>query len=110
MTKRSPKRRPAAGGRQVLAIAWYSEAEWAKLKRVAADSDALDDTYVEWCGGHADLVRNLQRSGAEFVSVPVLIEEVSAWCDSEGRPLDSAARAEFVARRLREQEGMSGGA
>ncbi len=99
-----------AGGGRVLGVAWYSEAEWAKLKRVAADPEALDDTYEEWRRGHADLVKNLHESGEDHVSVTVLIDEVSDWCAKEGRPLDGAARAEFVARRLRRNMGASGGA
>jgi hypothetical protein len=99
MTRSNPNRRHTAGDGQVLAVAWYSEVEWAKLKRAAVDPDALDDTYAEWCRGHADLVTNLQRAGADYVSVPMLVEEVSGWCASEGRPLDAAARAEFVARK-----------
>lgn len=98
------------GSEPVLAIAFYSEVEWAKLKRTAADPDALDDTYAGWCRGHADLVSSLEDAGTDYVSVPVLVEDVSDWCAREGRPLDGAARAEFVAQQHKSQGGRPGGA
>jgi hypothetical protein len=32
--------------------------------------------------------------------VPVDVEELRAWCESHGLPLNASARAEFVAKKL----------
>ena len=31
-----------------IAFCWYEASEWEILKRTAADSETLDDSYVEW--------------------------------------------------------------
>ncbi len=31
-----------------VGVAWYSEAEWDRLRQLAADWEMLEETYAEW--------------------------------------------------------------
>ena len=31
-----------------VGVAWYAEAEWQKLRQVAADPEVLEATYADW--------------------------------------------------------------
>jgi hypothetical protein len=95
--------------RQVVGVAWYSADEWLNLKRCAADPEILEATYAEWCGIYADAIQKLERAGVAWVRVPLVIAEVSEWCARNGRPLDAAARAGFVADTLRVTGAGAGG-
>ena len=86
-----------------IGVAWYSEAEWERLRDLAVDSDMLEETYAEWRTVYESAVRKLAASGLAPEPVEVSVEELKAWCIARKRPLDASARAEFaseiVARR-----------
>jgi len=87
----------------VTVLAWYSEEEWPRLKQVAADADALDDTYEDWRQNIQGLIRTLALNDLPYIKYHVSVDELEAWCRVEGRPNDSAARAEYVALKAREE-------
>jgi len=91
------------GERTVTAMAWYRPDQWERLLEVSADADELDATYFEWYTGASATLRNLQKAGVDIRPMDVDVEELLAWCRSEGRPLDGKARAAFVAKELHEQ-------
>ena len=54
-------------------------------------------------------MKRIAVAGLELLGVDIDLEELARGCRAEGRPLDSAARAAFVASRLRlAHEGQSG--
>jgi hypothetical protein len=95
---------------EFVGVAWYSEIEWAKLKRLAADPEILEDTYEEWCRVYENAVKTIEREGTRCIPVELRIDEVAQWCSEKGRPLDGAARAEFAALHVRNATGEPGGA
>lgn len=57
MTKRKKKRpsRKRTQDELTVGIAWYTPDQWERVKLLADDADALDDTYNDWlknAGGH----------------------------------------------------------
>ncbi len=80
----------------VLGIAWYTRETWERLREVAADLQALDDTFDEWERGALAAVRDLESMGRRIRKVPMDIEALVTWCHEQHRLLDSAARAAYV--------------
>ena len=79
-----------------IGVAVYAEAEWERLRQLAADSEMLEETYAEWRTVYESSVRQLAASGLATEPVEVGVDELQAWCTARNRPLDANARAEFV--------------
>jgi len=81
-------------------VAWDTPEQWKRLKSLAADADALDDTHQAWLKNASGHVRRLKQQGFEVVKVPIDVEEWVAWCQKNGKALDGAARSEFTSRKV----------
>jgi len=81
-------------------VAWYRREQWELLRAMAADTDNLEKTYDEWLVVAEKAIRELQLLGLELRKVDVDVNELAAWCQAQGRPLDGGARAEFARSRL----------
>ena len=91
-----------------LGLAWYKPEQWGRLLEIAADAEELEKTYAEWLAIANKALRDLE---AQFVfpeKVEVDVEELLAWCRERKRPVDGAARSEYVAWLLREREQREG--
>ena len=99
MSKRKKrKRRVRKKVQAVFGVAWYKRAQWERLLQIAADRDDLEDTYQEWQETAEEVLRALERPGIVLRKVDV--EELLSWCNAQNRPVDGAARSEFVAEKL----------
>lgn len=97
MARRKPKRRMDESEISIIGgIAWYDRDEWAKLKRIVADMDKLDDTYEDWLHHSERLEREIGRPGMIIRRVMVNVDSLVAWCSARQKSVDGAARAEFV--------------
>ena len=83
-----------------VGVAWFREAEWARLRASAADPEVLEQSYAEWLKVVERSLRTLKDSGVIAEKVEVRVSELEEWCRKEGRPMDSAARSEFAALLL----------
>lgn len=92
-----------------LAVAWYRENQWERLRSLASDRDNLAATHAEWRATAERMSRQLAAMGRESHPIEVDVEMLWAWCCANGRKLDGPARAEFVARRARELAAEGGG-
>ena len=88
-----PKVKPA----QVkLAVAWYTEEEWRKVKEASVDSDRFEETYAEWVEMAEEALQDLMAAGLKAEKFPINSEELLSWCIVHGRINDAGARSEFV--------------
>jgi hypothetical protein len=87
-----------------MAFAWFSEDEWNKLTEVVPDRNDLDDTYQEWEKNAYEALRMLTNKGIVPVQVMVNVADLKAWCEAQGRPVDGAARAAYVAYEQRSRD------
>jgi hypothetical protein len=92
----------------VVGVAWYRKEDWPKLLAVSADRDNLEDTFDEWCRGAQQLLLRLVSEGVEARKVDVELDNLIAWCRNEHRPLDGAARANYVSVLLSKAAGGRG--
>lgn len=82
-------------------IAWYSRDQWSRLREIASDRDKLDDSYEQWLAGAQKTLVEMAAAGKPARRVDVDVDVLARWCQAEGRPIDSAARAAFAALLLR---------
>jgi hypothetical protein len=83
-----------------LGLAWYTRAGWERLRELAADRDALDDSFEDWESGALAAIGELHAMGREVRKVPIDVEALAVRCGHHGRQLDSAARAAYVTHFL----------
>ena len=85
-------------------VAWWRPEQWARLRDIVADPDALEDTYEEWLAMATKELARLAKQGIVLAKVDVDVEELLAWCNEQGRAVDGEARAAFAAAKLQERE------
>jgi hypothetical protein len=93
----------------VTGIAWYRRDQWTRLRELAVDADKLEESYEDWLAGAQKTLVQMAIAGVRAQRVDIDIDELARWCRADGRPLDSAGRAAFVASQLRlAHEGANG--
>jgi hypothetical protein len=83
-----------------LGLAWYTREDWARLREIADDRDALDDSFEDWERNALAAIGELESAGRTVRKAPIDIDALVAWCGEPRRALDSAARAEYVSELL----------
>ncbi len=96
-------------GDMKVGVAWYAEAEWQRLRQVAADPEVLEATYADWLKVVEKSLRELAASGVVAERVDVTVAELQQWCEQEGCRLDASARSAFAAELLRRRYEGTGG-
>jgi hypothetical protein len=97
------KCKPRESGPDVLVgVAWYRQQEWQRLLEVSQDRDDLESTYDEWAAAMPARMAEIQKAGFKPHRIDVAVEDLIAWCRSNGRLLDGAARADYTAHKLRD--------
>lgn len=79
-----------------IALAWFNETEWQKLKAVATDADQLGDSYEKWLVGAKKLERQLHDQGQHAHRILLEVDTLVRWCTARKRPLDSEARSAYA--------------
>ena len=89
-----PKR--SDGLPRTIAVVWYREADWPRLRALLADADKLPDTYAEWLASAEGLLAQLRRDGIAAERVPLDPDVFSAWCVARGLAPDAQARSRYA--------------
>jgi len=87
----------------IAGIAWYYPEQWATLLDVSVDRNSLETTHGDWLRLAEKAIFDIKRSGISPRKVYVDVEKLVAWCKAQNRPVDGAARAEFVQTLLTEK-------
>ena len=85
-----------------LAIAWYKPEQWRRHHEVAADPDRLEKTFGEWQIIAEKAMKDFAARGVFPVKVVVDVEELLAWCNEKGLPVNGESRSQYAAWLLRE--------
>ena len=84
-----------------VAIAWFNEAEWTKLKAIAVDADALDSTYEKWLASARRVEKQMHDGGVHAHRIMLDVDKLASWCAARKRPLDGEARSAYAAALAR---------
>lgn len=87
-----------------LGVAWYRRDQWQKLLSASVDNEDLEETYDEWEKQAEAKICDLRLRGQVIKKVDVDIDALLKWCQEKRIPLNSSARAKFVAERLRAED------
>ena len=82
------------------AVAWWRPEQWARLREVSVDRAELEETYAEWVAGANDAIRELEAAGVNIERAEVDVEELLAWCNEKGLPVDGDSRSRYAAHLL----------
>lgn len=80
----------------VFGITWLTREEWQKMRIVAADPISLTSSYEDWMMMVWNITKDLEQKGNKVKKVTVDTEIFTEWCEHNNRPLDNAARSEYV--------------
>jgi hypothetical protein len=92
---------PAVAADAAIGLAWYTREGWERLRELAVDRAQLDDSFDDWERGAQAAIAELAAIGTVVRKVPIDVEALLAWCQAKDLPLNSAARAEYVAHLVR---------
>ena len=91
----------------VTAVAWYRREQWQRLRDVSEDVDNLEETYDAWLETAERMLREGIPADVPVEKFDVDVEEVLAWCNVKGLPMNAASRAQFVSERMRQKQRTS---
>jgi hypothetical protein len=99
------KRKKQKSGKQPLkvGIAWYRPEQWGRLRQISDDVNKLEESYEEWLSIATKTLGELQAQGMEIEKVEIDINELQAYCNDRGMPVNAKSRSEFVTDKLRKQ-------
>jgi len=95
------RRRLVSDSDAVTGIAWYRRDQWTRFRELVSDAGKIEASYEDWLAGAQKALVRMSVAGVRAQRVDIDLEELARSCRAEGRPLDSAARAAFVASRLK---------
>jgi hypothetical protein len=86
----------------VLGIGWYAPEQYARLREAFADKNNFHERWSQWEAKATETFELLRAQGVAARKIAIDVEEMIAWCQEHGKPLDAASRAEFIAIKSRE--------
>src|SRR6266478_5048125 len=87
----------------VTGVAWYRPEQWERLREVSEDVDNLEETYDAWLKTAERLIRDGIPSDVRVERINVDVEEVLAWCNMRGLPMNASSRSRFVSETVRQK-------
>src|SRR5258706_15366267 len=96
-------KKPSNESQIVTGVAWYRPDQWERLREVSEDVDNLEETYDAWLKTAEQLIRNGVPADVRVEKIDVDVEEVLAWCNVHGLPMNGSSRSRFVSERARQK-------
>lgn len=82
-----------------VAVAWYTESEWARVKATATDPERFEASFKEWQAMAEDAVADIRKAGVVLEKYFIKADQLLAWCMLHNLENNSDARTEFVCAR-----------
>jgi hypothetical protein len=104
-----PGRRPRRGKRpssfgEVVAVPFFQEAQWDRLRQVAADPEHVEASHGEWLAKLRRVEVDMKRIGVLLRTVDVDLDELTRFCNENALPNTRENRAKFAMALLRERQ------
>ena len=82
-------------------LAWFTAEQWPRLMEVCPDGVTLGRDHASWLAQAEQDLAGLKAIGVTIRKVLVDVEDLTAWCRRNRRPVDADSRAAYVADQLR---------
>jgi hypothetical protein len=111
MKKPRPPRRHNPENQQplVTGVAWYTSAEWPRVKATAVDPERFEGSFDEWVAMAEKVLADIRKAGVAAQKCLVNADELREWCAEKGVANDAAARARFVSEKVKSHSHDGGG-
>ena len=94
---------PSDESKIVTGVAWYRRDQWQRLREVSEDVENLEETYDAWLETAERMIREGIPENVAVEKMDIDVEEVLAWCNVQGLPMNTQSRARFVSERIRQK-------
>lgn len=91
--KKFAKKKPA---RRTVAMPWYRESEWDRLRAISVDPDESLQTYEQWHATASQHLKTLKRRNVRVIKVDVSVGQLEAWAKKRDAQIDAKTRAAFA--------------
>ena len=81
-------------------ICWFQSEQWERLIEISEDREELDDNYEEWRKNASRAFDDIISHGKKVRKMRVNLEDLLAWCNENGVPVNGRSRANYVAYLL----------
>ena len=109
MKTRKPKSASRQAPRTITGVVWLTPRQWQCLRQIAHDPEQLGQDYETWSDRVETHLQQIRQTGVPVEKVEVDPDELATWCRDNLRPIDSAARAKFVALKVRQKYSREAG-
>ena len=89
---------------QVIAIPFFTEAQWSAARAVMEDGHTFHNRYADFVQRVTSKERELRAKGQATVRINIEPEVFASWCRSQGRKIDSENRGIYAAFIAAKQE------
>jgi hypothetical protein len=89
--------------RIITGVAWYRPEQWERLREVSEDVENLEETYVVWLQTAERMIRDGIPPDVRVERVDIDVEEVLAWCNARGLPMNATSRSRYVSEWVRQK-------
>jgi len=86
----------------VMGVTWYRPEQWELLKEVVEDKENFNKAYEKSRLESEMKIKRLEAQGIYPVEVEVDVEEMIAWCSSQGLSVNPENRTKFMMTKLKE--------
>ena len=87
----------------VMGVSWYRPEQWERLREISEDKEHFEMTYEESLLDSENKIKQLEAQGYRPVKVEVDVEEMLAWCSTQGLSVTPETRTKFMMNTFREQ-------
>ena len=87
-----------------VAVCWYKEEQWERLKEIVSDKENIEDTYLEWRKEAEKKLHELKSKGLNIKKVLVDTEEMIIWSNEQSKELNGELRSQYAAHVLKNRE------
>jgi hypothetical protein len=81
---------------KAVAISWYRQDDYAKIRDIMDDSITLPETYGQWLEGAKKAIAQLIAAGYTVEKAPIDSETFPGWCRIRGLDVGAKARIRFA--------------
>ncbi len=81
----------------IFGICWFQPEQWERLVEISEDREILDDSYDEWRKNTSRTFDEIRSHGKSVQKVRVNLEDLLAWCNENGLPVNGRSRANYAA-------------
>lgn len=87
-----------------FSVAWYKPEQWSRLLAISVDRENLERTYGDWLRQAEKNLADFAEQGGYPEKIVVDTEELLAWANERGLPVNGESRSQYASWLAREMD------